>query len=115
MDEKAGETASSKGNSGNSGTTGNTATASGTISAANGYTLIEVESDGGWSYHAPNGDVIEVNADGSWERVGQNGTVEVKSDGSWEQTGQGTIQVPVVPAKPAGATVNPVQPVVPRS
>ena len=53
-------------------------------------------------------------ADGSWELVGTPGVVEVKADGSWEQTGQGTFQVPAVPVKPAGATVDPVKPVTPR-
>ena len=54
-------------------------------------------------------------SDGSWEQTSQGSVVEVSADGTWKQTGQGAIQVPVVPAKPAGATVNPVQPVVPRS
>ena len=63
---------------------------------------------------AANGDIIEVRADGSWERVG-NGVVEVDADGSWEQTGgKGSIEVPSVPLKPAGATADPVKPVTPR-
>ncbi len=98
---------------------------------SNGYKLIEIKSDGSWSYHAPNGDIVQVRADGSWERVG-NGVVEVDADGSWEQTGEngvieveangtweqtggnGAIEVPSVPLKPADATVDPVKPVTPR-
>ena len=100
--------------------------------AVNGYTMIQIDPDGGWSYHAPNGDIVEVDADGSWERVGPSGNIEVKADGSWEQTGENgvveveangawkqtggknTIEVPSVPLKPVGATVNPVKPVQPK-
>ena len=45
----------------------------------------------------------------------RNGVIEVEANGTWEQTGgSGTIKVPTVPAKPAGATVNPVKPATPR-
>ncbi len=45
--------------------TANSTSGSVTVSAASGF-LIEIKTDGGWSYHAPNGDIIEVRADGSW-------------------------------------------------
>ena len=93
--------------------------------------MIQLDADGGWSYHTPNGDIVdveadgswervgpsgnvEVNADGSWELVGTSGVVEVKADGSWERTGHGDFQVPAVPVKPAGAGADPVKPVTPR-
>ena len=61
------------------------------------------------------GGVVEVDADGSWEQTSENGVIEVEANGTWEQTGgSGTIKVPTVPAKPAGATVNPVKPATPR-
>ena len=82
---------------------------------SNGYKLIEIKSDGSWSYHAPNGDIVQVRADGSWEQTGENGVIEVEANGTWEQTGgNGAIEVPSVPLKPADATVDPVKPVTPR-
>lgn len=85
------------------------------VSTATGYSRIEIDSDGSWSYHAPNGDIIEVESDGSWEITGQNGVIEVGSNGIANLTGSGPIKVPTVPAKPEGATVNPVRPVTPRN
>lgn len=43
----------------------NSATSNSIVSTATGYSRIEIGSDGSWSYHAPNGDIIEVESDGS--------------------------------------------------
>ena len=59
----------------------NSATSNSIVSTATGYSRIEIGSDGSWSYHAPNGDIIEVESDGSWTRQDAESQVSVQADG----------------------------------
>ena len=66
----------------------NSATSNSIVSTATGYSRIEIGSDGSWSYHAPNGDIIEVESDGSWTRQDAESQVSVQADGFLEHPDQ---------------------------
>ena len=56
--------------------------------AVNGYTMIQIDPDGGWFTTPPHGDIVEVDADGSWGTRRPEWQYRGEADGSWEQTGE---------------------------
>lgn len=79
--------------------------------------VLDVKSDGSWSWaDGPDGS-ITVNKDRSWELSGENGNISVAADGSYDSTGKkddfkGPAK-PGTPEKPDNSAVTPVTPVQP--